>query len=385
MSGPTGLTAPHRSDILDCMLTRADDYPIHQTSEPIALAGTDRNFYDRYFFNGYSRDAQTFFAAGLGVYPHLNVMDASFSVVHEGIQHNLHASKVLASERMDTRVGPIRVEVVEPLDVLRFVAEQNEHGVACDLTFRSRTCPIEEPRFIYRNGPRTVMDYTRLTQSGRWEGWIEVDGARIEVDSDRFWGTRDRSWGVRPVGLGDPQPVAPPPDPQFYWLWSPLNFEDRVTFFHDNADAHGRPWNRAAVVCADGGVPVHMADSRAEVEFRSGTRHAKSAKLTFVDDAGQETNIDLTPKMQFYMAGIGYLGSEWGHGQYKGELAVGCDRYVLAEVDEADFGFLHIQALCEARLVGPDGIAHEGSGVLEQLIIGPHEPSGFCEFFDPAP
>ena len=39
------------------MLTRGDDYPVHQTSEPIAQVGTgDRNFYDRYFFNGYSRD-----------------------------------------------------------------------------------------------------------------------------------------------------------------------------------------------------------------------------------------------------------------------------------------------------------------------------------------
>ena len=38
------------------MLTKADDFPIHQTPEPIAYAGTDRNFYDRYFFNGYQPD-----------------------------------------------------------------------------------------------------------------------------------------------------------------------------------------------------------------------------------------------------------------------------------------------------------------------------------------
>jgi hypothetical protein len=374
-----------RSDILDWMLTKADDYPIHQTPEPIAFAGTDRNFYDRYFFNGYSRGGETFFAAALGVYPHLNVMDAAFSIVSDGVQHNLHASKELASERMDTVVGPIRVDVVEPLDVLRVTASGDEHGIACDLTFRSRTRPIEEPRFVYRNGPRTVMDYTRLTQSGRWEGWIEVADRRIEVDAERFWGTRDRSWGVRPVGAGDPQPVAPPPDPQFFWLWSPLNFEDRVTFFHDNADADGRPWNRHAVVCADGGEPLHMAAARADVRFRSGCRHAESARLVFEEEGGAETIIELEPKMQFYMAGIGYLGSEWGHGQYKGELAVGYDRYVLADVDEADLGFLHVQALCSARMTTPDGQLCEGGGVLEQLIIGPHAPSGFREFLDPAP
>ena len=31
------------------MLSKADDYPIHQSPEPIAYAGQSRNFYDRYF------------------------------------------------------------------------------------------------------------------------------------------------------------------------------------------------------------------------------------------------------------------------------------------------------------------------------------------------
>ena len=44
------------------MLTKADDYPVHQTPEPIAYAGTDRNFYDRFFFNGLSADGSVFFA-----------------------------------------------------------------------------------------------------------------------------------------------------------------------------------------------------------------------------------------------------------------------------------------------------------------------------------
>jgi len=44
------------------MLSKADDFPIHQTPEPIAYSGTDRNFYDRYFFNGYNPDGSGFFA-----------------------------------------------------------------------------------------------------------------------------------------------------------------------------------------------------------------------------------------------------------------------------------------------------------------------------------
>lgn len=48
------------------MLTAGDEYPIHQTPEPVAYAGSDRNFYDRYFYNGYSADGSVFFAAAMG-------------------------------------------------------------------------------------------------------------------------------------------------------------------------------------------------------------------------------------------------------------------------------------------------------------------------------
>ena len=46
------------------MLTQGDDFPLHQTPEPIAYSGTDRNFYDRYFFNGYTPDGAVFFRGG---------------------------------------------------------------------------------------------------------------------------------------------------------------------------------------------------------------------------------------------------------------------------------------------------------------------------------
>ena len=39
------------------MITQGDDYPIHQTPEPVQQVFTsDRNFYDRFFFNGYFRE-----------------------------------------------------------------------------------------------------------------------------------------------------------------------------------------------------------------------------------------------------------------------------------------------------------------------------------------
>lgn len=367
------------------MLTKADDFPIHQLPEPIATSGTDRNFYDRYFFNGYSPDGGLFFAVALGVYPHLNVMDASLSAIADGVQHNLRASKLLAMERMNTTVGPFTVEVIEPLKTLRIAAAKNEHGIAADFTFHARALPVEEPRFTYRQGPCTMLDYTRLTQNGSYEGWIEVGGRKFTLKRGEILGTRDRSWGVRPIGVPDAQGAAPPRMPQFYWLWSPMNFPDRFMLYHNNADGDGRPWNTAAVIGGLGeAVPEHMAACRSTIDYKKGTRHARRAVIEARDAKGGEWRAELTQKFNFYMSGIGYGHPEWGHGRYRGELSVGYDSFKTAEVDENLPHFQHIQAICDATLTGP-GVSTRGMGALEQLAVGAFAPHGLTGIFDPAP
>ncbi|MCP4751997.1 MAG: hypothetical protein GY866_13970 [Proteobacteria bacterium] len=368
------------------MLTKGDDYPIHQTPLPIAYSGTDRNFYDRYFFNGYPGDGEYYFATALGVYPNINIMDASFSVIHDGVQHSIHASRILNMERMETKVGPIEVEIIEPLQKLAIRVGKNEHGITADLVFEGRVEVIEEPRFIFQQGPRTLFDYTRLTQSGTWSGWIEVQGHRIEVSKDRYYGTRDRSWGIRPVGIQDPQPIVPERQPQFYFLWAPLNFDDCVSFYAENAHADGSPWARSASfvpVGKEGSLETSKAG--ASLAFKSGTRHAKSAVLDFQFDNGNDMQITLDPQYNFYQSGLGYLNPEWGHGHFKGDNVVGYEAFDLATVNETEFMFWHVQAFCKARLTGGKVGEKTGSGILEQLIVGPHEPSGFTDFFDMAP
>ena len=70
------------------MLSRYDDFPIHQTPEPVAHpASSDRNVYDRYWFNGYAEDGEFYFAIGLAVYPNRRIMDCGFSIVRDGEQH----------------------------------------------------------------------------------------------------------------------------------------------------------------------------------------------------------------------------------------------------------------------------------------------------------
>jgi hypothetical protein len=367
------------------VLTKGDDFPIHQTPEPIAYSGTDRNFYDRYFFNGYSPDGETFFAVAFGVYPHLNIADAHFSVIRHGVQYNLHASRVLNMERMDLEVGPIRLVVEEPLQRLRIIVSDS-NGMSADLVFEGRAFPIEEPRFIHRVGPRSFLDYTRLTQNGRYTGWFKVDADRYEVPAG-FVGTRDRSWGVRPIGAGDQQPYIPAIAPGFFWQWTPLNFARRSIFYHVNETAQGIPWNRRAVIAPDGALAdgfTETDDAVMTMEMLPGTRHARSALLTIQPKGEPALRIAFEPITRFQMSGIGYLNPNWNHGGYRGMLVVERDQYVLSDLDVNDPLYVHIEAICRVTCEQAGQPTEVGIGAFEQLILGPYAPLGFGDSADPS-
>jgi hypothetical protein len=363
------------------MLTKADDYPIHQTPEPIAYAGTDRNFYDRYFFNGSTPDGGMFFAAALGVYPHLNIMDAGFAVRIGERQYNIRASRHMGMERMDTQVGPIRVEVIEPLKTLRIAVDDNAHGLSADLIFEARMAPFEEPRVTRRHGPRTIMDFTRMTQFGSYSGWINAGGKRIEVNKD-VRGVRDRSWGVRSVGERDPQALVPAQVPHFHWFWTPLQFEDRCFLFFANEDEHGDVWHQAALIGYDDGRIEHFPRAQMEVTYAPGTRWPTKGVVTVpVGDKCYKIEIDAGPK--FLMTGIGYLDPEWTHGANKGPLAIGYDEIDVAAVT-FESPYIHIESFAQAVMTTPDGRVLTGAGTFEVLSMGPNAKRGFTGWNDGA-
>jgi hypothetical protein len=371
------------------MLTRYDDFPLHQTPEPIAHPVTsDRNFYDRYWFNGFTKDGSLFFAAAMGLYPHRRVLDASFSVIEGGRQLSVHASRRAPQERGDTRVGPVAVEVVEPLRTLRLRVAANAAAIACDLEFRARTAAIEEPRTTLRADTQVVMDSTRLTQFGCWSGWLEIEGRRFEVAPASTLGVRDRSWGVRPVG--EREAGAPGAPPQIFWLWAPIHFDDVCTHLGVFEDEAGRPWHAGGAIApayAPGSAFPEAADPGAQraarvahrIEWEPGTRRARRAELEIAPHEGPSAAITLEPLLTFHMLGLGYVHPEWGHGMWKGEQAEGAEAWKLSEVAPLDPRYIHVQQLCRARWG-----RREGLGVLEQMVFGPHRPSGFTSLLDGA-
>ncbi len=374
------------------VLSSFDDFPIHQTSHPIARTATsDINHYDRYFFNGCTSDTSLFFAAAVGLYPNRHVVDASFSVVVDGgtpnaRQINVHASGRAPADRADAnKVGPIEVEVLEPLHALRLTVDAPDHGLRADLTFVRRSAPIEEPHFFQQVGLRVTFDYTRLTQFGSWEGWLEVDGERHDLAPGDTLGCRDRSWGVRQVGERSAT-GAPVADPQFFWLWAPINFGTFSTHFDVNELFDGKRWHESAFVAgvaeADDAPPADaMRSVEYAVDWRPGTRTAAGFEMTMHPWVGEPTMIRLEPLFEFQMAGLGYLHPDWGHGVWKGELEVGGERWELPAPNPTAIDRLHVQSIVRATTSGGMGV-HEGIGILEQLVIGRHDPTGLTGIFD---
>jgi hypothetical protein len=83
------------------------------------------------------------------------------------------------------------------------------------------------------------------------------------------------------------------------------------------------------------------------------------------------------------MAGLGYTHPDWGHGNDQGPLKVESEVYDLATLDDNDPRWMHIQGIARATLEFA-GETHSGLGVVEQMFVGPHAPSGMSGLFDPA-
>ena len=165
------------------MLSRFDDYPIHQTPDPVAHPATsDKDVYERYWFNGYSTSGDFYLGAGAALYQHLGVKDAHVSFIHEGRQYAFHVSGRRSDEPSDLTIGPYSLEIIEPMRSCRITVAENDTDFTCDLLWEGRTGNVEEPRHHLGRGLRKIMDTTRFTQLGRWTGWVQFGDVRIELD-----------------------------------------------------------------------------------------------------------------------------------------------------------------------------------------------------------
>jgi hypothetical protein len=128
------------------------------------------------------------------------VIDAAFGVVHDGWQRSVFASGRLPLDPTRTQVGPISIEITEPLRVNRVRVDAAGHGITADLTFRARTAAF------------SARSTGRRTDPGHPAG----RAAR--------------------TGRAGPHRAAP----QIFFLWAPVNFADTCLHYMTFEDADGR-------------------------------------------------------------------------------------------------------------------------------------------------
>jgi hypothetical protein len=362
------------------VLSPLDDYPAHQIAEPMRYVGTsDRNFYDRYYFNLFDCDGDLFVTAGLGQYPNLGVADAFVAATYGQVQRVLRASRELGEDRMDTTVGPIAVEVLEGLKRLRLRAAAEDSGVELDVTWSPAVPAVLEARHLNRRGGRIMTESARFAQTGFWEGSLRIGDEHFDVQPDRWWGGRDRSWGIRPVGEPEPPGRRRAEGPGgFLWLYMTMQFPDFTILCIIQEDRTGRRSLEQAVrVPAGLGLneePEALGRPEHHLSFASGSRRIEHAAITFTPPAGPVLTVDVAPVAASYLSlGTGYgMDTDWRHGMYQGPLVVQHRTFDLSgpDVDHQTYGL--VDTLARFELDGATGY-----GLFENAVLGPNDRYGF--------
>jgi hypothetical protein len=322
------------------MLAPQDDLIGHQLPTTFDhVASSDPAWMERYWYTGHPvPGGDVIFDLGLGYHPNRNVMDAFAGVAVAGRQYNYRASRRLRPDPLTTRVGALRITVLEGLRRHRLQLEPNASGIAFDLEFVASTdAHEEEPHFRRRDG-RVTEHMTRAQQLGRYAGWLEFAGRRVEIDAARWCGQRDHSWGIRAEMRTDE--TAPPLTfyPPFFYAWTTAQFGQRGlhVFFKERAPGNmiylsgeevfapggrrsGR--NRLVGVAHD----IEWADDPHGQTVRAGT-----LDLSFAGGQQRRITLRALPARYFLKGGL-YGGlNGWFHGDDRGET--------YAEHDEWDLG-----------------------------------------------
>ncbi|MER5516241.1 hypothetical protein [Streptomyces sp. NPDC002763] len=357
-----------------------DEYPVHQVPLSMKHVATgDRNAYDRCIFHVFDHHGRALLILGLGVYPNVGVIDAYATLRTGDTLHAVRASDALGDDRMRLAVGPLRIEVQEPLRRFRLTCDDD--ALSCDLTWTAGFPALWEPHHLQRRGDRLTLEGRRFVQAGGVSGVIRAGGEEFRVDPAGWTGTRDRSWGVRPIpGEEGGRLAEENPTEGFHWIWCPVRFEDRFLMVVTQEDADGYRTLNDATLVRPGRRDRQLGWPRAEIGYRSGTRHPERAVVHLGDPRKpQELEVEILASSPLAI-GAGYPpADDWQHGTWQGHAWVDRRTYdMTAPHPRAAYGVTDHSA--RFRLDG-----RVGHGIFEHGSFGRHDPSGFTGFDSVAP
>ena len=331
------------------MLTPLDESLLHQAPTTFDHAVTsDHRFFDRWAAGVQHPELSMIY--GLATYKNTDTCDGFLCVRRGDLQHNLRLSRPLRPDYAMV-VGPMRIEVIEPLVAHRLIVEPSPGSpLQCDVVWRGSLPPNEELPHFRRQHGRVVQDYCRFDQLGTATGWVGVGDERLDVNDWFAW--RDHSWGVRP-GMGGADPVAPQPVAAAphsalgsLFVWIAFRAGTVAGQFQTRVDPDGRAEMTDGHLLPntdDPSVSLDVSEVRHDITFVDGHTVFTRAELEVTTTDGRVWRFEATPlRSPWDFSGAGYSGG-WNDRQ-----GLGVARGHAAEVDEYDMS-------APADVVLPDG------------------------------
>lgn len=338
------------------MLTETDDFFCHQMVAPhVRVLHNDPSWAERAYFPVSDPDR---FALDVGVslFPNGDVLEAyAIATVPDGPQWSLRASRDLSRGRWPLAVEPFRFDVLDPLERWRMRVGPNESGIEFDLVYAARASAFEtsSPTIYRRN--RLVYENVNLLQTGRYTGWVSIEGERFGVEG--IPGHRDRTWGVRASGEGQV--------PRGLFAWLSAEFDDVALMVIVHERKTGEPVRIDGTVSHEGGELVDIVDVEHDLEFDFQSRQLKCGRFVLTDAEDRVWEVEVDPAMRLYLSGAGYTAGPNRRGQLGVPLWTErwdtADPAVLERVEELNDNICRMR--CGERV---------GHGVVETLL-GAHD------------
>jgi hypothetical protein len=310
---------------LNSVLLAVDEYPFHQTTATFASAATsDPAWNDGHYVTATDITGTISFTSNVRLYANNDVIDGFVCLRHRGRQYNIRVSRALRPDMESLRVGPLRLEIIRPLEEVRLILEPCTIAdgvvVALDVACRTHTAPYMGPVEVKRLDGRLISERATYELAGPCTGTIRVGDETVEwaPGTARFF--RNHSWGVHP-GRGGPRPHGKPvpshraPGTRH---WVLFDMDDHSGFFF--VDPSGRAASgKGAILEADRVVPV--VDVQTEVQFYEPHSRVRSGNFVLTDVEGRVREYEYTDHGWVYCQGGGYFGGfndGLGQGVYRG-------------------------------------------------------------------
>jgi hypothetical protein len=315
---------------------------------------------------------------GLGKYQNRGIIDGFGGVSRGREQWTVRGSRVLHTAPEHMGVGPIHLEIVEPLKQMRFRLEPSDvQPISFDIVLTGVTPPFFEERNLVRNRQtgRVDVDVIRYHQGGWASGTVTVGDDTYEVTPDEWFGFRDHSWGVRQA-IGEPltdlipSPGAPKGG-RGGMKWSPSFFRRPDGSYYETAIfvVEG-PWEYSSAYLNEAdGTQTPVRNVAPHIEYDPRTRFVKGGELVLTMESGDQRVIEVEALggSGFFLKTGGY--GAWAghkHGTYKGALHL--DGEYLADC-WSDENLPQLGQFRDTPIRVRDGDA-VGYGIMESLIGG---------------